>query len=96
MKMKVKIYVDFENKKALNEAQYRAKLHKKAIGLREDNDVLTDFLLNEKIFTAAEIFYFTPKEKEKVINDFVEYCEDLAKEALEEDGEEYTEVFLEI
>lgn len=94
--MKVKIYVDFENKEVLNETQYRVKLHKKVINLREDNDVLTDFLLNEKIFTAAEVFYLTPKEKEKVINDFIDYCEDLVEEALKEDGEEYTEVFLEI
>lgn len=94
--MKIKVYVDFANRAVLNEKQYKEKLHRKAIHLREDDLAFSEFLTNEKDFIPADIF-FLEEEKEKIRREYFEYCEEKAKDFLDEDDcESYSEIYLEI
>jgi superfamily I DNA and/or RNA helicase len=80
----------------LNEKQYKEKLHRKAIYLREDENAFSEFLTDEKDFTPVDIF-FLEEEKEKIRQEFFEYCEEKAKDFLYQDEDElYSEIYLEI
>lgn len=95
--MKIKVYVDFAHRTVLNEKQYKEKLHRKAIQLREDDDAFSEFLTDEKDFTPADVFFFKPEVKETIRQEYFEYCEEKAKDFLDEDDcELYSEIYLEI
>lgn len=95
--MKIKMYVDFANRAVLNEKQYKEKLHRKGVQLREDDLAFSEFLTEIKDFSPADIFFFRPDVKEKIRQEFFEYCEEKAKDFLYQDEDElYSEIYLEI
>lgn len=93
--MEIKIYVDFDNREVLTEKEFNKKLSKKAEEMRNDEDVFNNYLIEEKSFSAFELFHLTPYSKDLIQQDFNEYCKDKAEEALQED-EYYDEYILKI
>ena len=71
--MKIKIYVDYENKAVLTEEQYKEVLIERAKSYKADNEAFRDWLNNN--YEAFEIFNMKSHELEKVMERWEGVCE---------------------
>lgn len=92
--MQVKFYVDWDNRQVLNRDQYEERLTEAADELFADDNCLAEWL--EENFTMIDIFQAGDARKEEIREDFRDYCQENAENALNDDGENYKEVNLDI
>ena len=84
--MVVKIYVDWSNEEIMNEQEFQKLWQSTAAESAEENDVLQDFLVDEKDMTIADVFRMTDSEKVKLNEEFKQYCMDYAWTTLVDEG----------
>ena len=92
--MDIRIYVDFDNREVLIEEEFNKKLSDKAKEMQNDEDIFNNYLIEERNFSASELFHLGPCIKNEICQQFNEYCKDKAEEALQEDEAEYYDEFI--
>lgn len=92
--MQIKLYVDWDNRKVLNQDQYEERLSEAADELFDDRNCLAEWL--EENFTMIDIFQAGEAKKEEIREDFRDYCQENAEDALDDDGEVYEKLDLDI
>lgn len=71
--MKIKIYVDYENKAVLTEEQYKEVLTERAKSYKADDEAFRDWLNDN--YEAFKIFNMKSHELEKVMERWEGVCE---------------------
>lgn len=74
------IYVNWEDKEILNEAEYKVKLKEKTCDFVAD-DYYFDLWLNEH-YTAIEIWNMSKEEKEEINSQWIKACHNDAEKEL--------------
>lgn len=92
--MKIKFYVDWNNRQVLNRDQYEKRLTEAADELFADDNCLAEWL--EENCTMIDLYHAGEDEKEDIRERFSDYCKENAENALDDDGENYEEVNLDI
>ena len=85
--MKIKIYVDYENKNVLTEEDYKEVLNERAKSYKSDNEAFEDWL-NDR-YSASEIFKMKSHDLDKVIERWEGVCEEDAEEDMGMELSEY-------
>ena len=89
--MKIKIYVDYENKEVLTEEQHKKVLAERVKSYKADEPAFEDWITDR--YSAYEIFKMKSYELDKVIERWERVCEGEAEEDM---GRELTEYELEV
>lgn len=93
--MKVKIFVNWEERKILSESGFSEMIADRAQQKVNDDYELSYFLENEIVYSHSEVFKLTPEEKDKIYKEFQEYCKEEAEtDVLNED--DWFEKFIEV
>lgn len=92
--MKITFYVDWDNRKVLNQDQYEERLSEAADELFADSNCLAEWL--EENFTMIDVFQAGDARKEEIREDFRDYCQENADTVLDDDGEVYEKIDLDI
>lgn len=92
--MKITFYVDWDNRKVLNQDQYEERLSEAADELFADSYCLAEWL--EENFTMIDVFQAGEAKKEEIREDFRDYCQENADTVLDDDGEVYEKIDLDI
>lgn len=87
--MKVKIYVNWEDKDILNEKDYDAEIERTVESLMEDKNDFFDWLGDN--YCLKEIWEATDAKRLKIYNDWEECCKETAR-----CNSDYEEVEIEI
>lgn len=85
--MKIKIYVDYENKEVLTEEQYKEALTEKAKAYKADDGAFRDWLNDN--YEAFKIFNMKSHELEKVMERWEGVCEADAEDDMSIELAEY-------
>lgn len=78
--MTIKVYVDFEGERVVNEQDYLNFVEEFVKEREEDNDLLSEFLNYENDFSSAEIFQFSEEEKAEVLTRYRDYVRNYVEE----------------
>lgn len=89
--MKIKIYVDYENKEVLTEEGYKEVLTERAKSYKDDTEAFRDWLNDN--YEAFEIFNMKSHELDKVVERWEGVCEADAEDDI---GVELTEYELDV
>ena len=96
--MKIKIYVDWQRKKILDEKGYKefkaSTINEVADDYFKENCEFSEFLCDQD-YSYADIFKMTDEEKEKVKAKWKAQCKESAEETFANDYE-YEEIELEV
>lgn len=68
---------------------FRAEMACRATSLQSDTGLFDEWLTDVKDLSASEIFNLTKEERDKLWQEYDEYCAEVAKEELLEDWSEY-------
>lgn len=85
--MKIKIYVDYENKEVLTEENYKEALTERSKSYKADNGAFRDWLNGN--YEAFEIFNMKSHELEKVVERWEGVCEADAEDDMAIELSEY-------
>lgn len=93
--MTVKLYVDWTKNRILTPKQFEEMLDKTIKERVTEEDAFLNYL--EEYFTRVELFEMDKEEREKVRQDFQEYCEDVVyRELIGSRYSQYEEVMIEL
>ena len=95
MIMKVKVYIDWQNRLVLSETEFNEMISNRIKEKIENNYELDYYLENENPYSHSEIFFLTDTEKKELYKKFQDYCrEEVKKEVI--DNEDWSEDLIEI
>jgi hypothetical protein len=85
--MKIKMYVDWQNEDILTESEYEAKIKTDALEMSEEDDAFEEFA--EERYYYKELFELNEDERERVKEEFLEWCRSRTRANYDHD---YTEI----
>lgn len=80
IRMKVKVYVDWDENEIINEAEYEKVIAEDAKKLMSDDYELDEWLGAVEEYNRIEIFNFSDEDKQKVRAAWEEYCISCSRE----------------
>lgn len=89
--MKIKIYVDYENREVLTEENYKEALAERAKSYKVDEPAFEDWLIDQ--YSAYEIFKMKSHKLDKIVEKWGDVCESDAEEDM---GREFTEYEIDV
>ena len=76
--MKVKFYVDWEGENVMTPAEFQKVLEEEAAERFKDDDLLSEFLIDDKSMSITDVFRLDESEKAQVMEEFENYCRETA------------------
>lgn len=84
--MKVKIYVDWEHKKIINEKEFKEKIVEATNSYKTDTFYFSGWLTDN--YDSFKIWGMSAEEQAKLFEEYAEVCQEWAKEEVNEYWEE--------
>lgn len=84
--MKVKFYVDWEGENVMTPAEFKKVLEEEVAERFKDDDLLSEFLVDDKYMSITDVFRLDESEKAQLMEEFKDYCRETAFHDLVDNG----------
>lgn len=88
--MKIKVYANWGGQIVENATDFEKRVQEQAEDLSSDDSFFSDWL--DDNYSTAEVFNFNEQDKKSALEDFLNKCQERARENLEDEGWEEVEI----